>query len=129
MTEHFIRLRGGWTLTLADGETRHALPSTTLRSQPSGFVLTRPFHAPSGLGPGDTVALRMEQVPGVRRIRLNGRLIFESSAMSELPAELDVTGMLVGRCVLVLEVGGSDWNAPAEGWGHVAVVIRAREGG
>jgi hypothetical protein len=124
MTEHIIRLRGGWTRALSEIQTRLSLPCHTLQPIACGFVLTRPFHAPRGLESGETVLLRVEQVPGLERIRLDGRVIFETADANEPPQELDVTGALTGRCVLVLEVGGSEWTAPADGWGHVALVIR-----
>jgi hypothetical protein len=125
MTEHIIRLRGGWTRALSETETRLSLPSHTLRPLASGFVLTRPFHAPRGLGPEETVLLRIDQAPGLERIRLDGLVIFEASGANDPPRELDVTAALTRHCVLVLEVGGGDWTAPADGWGHVALVIRA----
>jgi hypothetical protein len=124
MNEHVIRLRGGWTCAPSEGETRLSLPSGTLRPLATGFVLTRPFQAPRRLAPEETVRLRIEHTPGLDRIRLDGRVIFEAVDANEPPKELDVTGALTGRCVLVLEVGGGDWTAPVEGWGHVALVIR-----
>jgi hypothetical protein len=127
MNEHMIRLRGGWTLKSPEGETRQSLPYTELPVEPAGFVLLRPFNAPKGLSPRETVSLRVESVPGVERILLNERVILDGKIADLARREIDVTSVLTGRCLLALEVGGGIRQTTTEGWGHVALVIRSDE--
>lgn len=130
MTEHIIKLRGGWSITGIgsdqEPEARLTLPSNSLRPRSAGYVLRRPFHAPRSLDPGESVWLRIQNVPGVCRIVLNDRVLHEGPIADRLPREFHVTADMTGRCLLTLELGGGEWIGPAEGWGHVALLIRAR---
>jgi hypothetical protein len=129
MTEHLIRLRGGWSFQLDDPARQQparscTLPTTALESGPSGLILRRSFHAPGPLDPGERVSLRVANVPGVRRVILNDRVLVDETVDDVQPREFDVTAQMTGRCLLILEVREAGWTSPADGWGHVALAIR-----
>jgi hypothetical protein len=128
LAEHVIRFRGGWEchgLGGAAGNARRlTLPTVWNDGSPARMRLTRRFGCPP-LEPGcQALSLRMDQVPGIDSLELNGRSIARvSPQISSYRIEL---GELTERNLLVLEF---DRSTPAseswEGrqWGVIALVI------
>lgn len=122
MPEHLIRLRGAWQREGEDAG-RIDLP-TTWGPSPQGLVLlTRRFGRPRIDPTGEALALRLAEVPGLRSIRLNGRVLRTSGP---IPGDLDLEfdGPLPSKNLLELEVEPS--AAGEAPWGSIALVIRPK---
>jgi hypothetical protein len=130
-TEHRIRLRGGWECDSIDppalGSCRLALPTRWPAQARRRLRLTRRFNQPR-LEARSRLILRLEQVPGIQSLELNGQLaIAVSPGRSEYEILLDESA---GRHRLVLEIetpDPSDASSLATDWGNVSLVIRPEE--
>ena len=128
MTEHRIRLRGGWECipidSTASAAYRLALPTRWKPEGPSRLRLIRRFNQPRTEA-GTEVVLRMEQVPGIRLLQLNGQPTpLGSPDRSEFEIALDSSA---ARHQLILEIEPptpDDSVTGAPEWGVVALVIR-----
>ena len=118
MPEHLIRLRGAWDWTAPDGPRRVDLPATWPAGLAGPLVLARRFQRPRIDPDREALALRLEAVPGLLRVRLNGVEI-GGPAAGEIPL-----GDLPARNLLELEADPAGLGAGP--WGAIALVIRAR---
>lgn len=123
MPEHLIRLRAAWEAEEADptdGTRRVDLPA----SWSSGPSRLRRFFRPPPLDPAlEALTLRLERVPGLESVRLNGRELARPGPGVER-LEILLEADLPARNLLELALGPAARAAPAEGWGAVALVIR-----
>lgn len=124
MVEHEIRLRGGWVLLDRDRPTAAhrivSLPTRFARGSPRRIQLVRRFGRPTHDPESEQVALRLEAVPGLVRLALNGR---------EHPVadRLELENLALGpRNELVLDVDGADSLGDRDDWGRVALVVTTR---
>jgi hypothetical protein len=130
LTEHLIRLRGGWTSRAAgapDSEERRLdLPVGGGPLGPGRLILTRRFGRPPLTGERQFWLLRMDKVAGIRSATLNGQpLVLASGGATQY--EISLPG-LAERNVLVLEIetgeiGARPRDAELE-WGLIALVVR-----
>jgi hypothetical protein len=128
VTEHRIRLRGGWECISLDSPTSEAhrltLPTRWKSDRPRRLRLIRWFNPPS-VAAGTQVVLQLSQVPGIRLLQLNGQPTpIRSSAGSEFEIALDGSG---DRHQLILEIetpASDDSVIDASEWGVIALVIR-----
>ena len=125
MPEHLIQLRRAWDAHLRRGEAEEVrrvdLPTAWPADLPGPVRLARAFRRPP-LDPGhESLALRLESVPGLRAVRLN-------DAQLPLPAagalEYALADSLPPRNVLRLELDPAA-AAVEPAWGKVALVIRS----
>jgi hypothetical protein len=131
VSEHRIRLRGGWECDSIDppapGPCRLTLPTRWTAEGRRRLRLTRRFHQPP-LETGSRVVLRLEHVPGIHSLELNGQpAVPVSPGWSEYEVLLDASA---SRHRLVLEVetpDPADSSMPATEWGYVSLVIRSEE--
>jgi len=118
MPEHLIRLRGAWDWLTEAGPRRVDLPITWPPGLAGPLVLSRRFQRPRVDPDREALALRLGDVPGLIRARLNGDEV-AGPAAGEVPL-----GNLPARNLLILEVDPAGLD---EGpWGAIALVIRAR---
>ena len=129
MSEHCIRLRGGWECRPLDvalaAASRIGLPVDWRHNQPRRFQLIRRFGRPP-VDAGSQVVLRLENAPGIQCLSLNGQSVpppSPSHSRYEIPLDL-----APDRNVLILEVETptSTDSEPDSSplWGDVAIVIR-----
>ncbi len=129
MTEHQIRLRGGWELREdSEGPPRRlTLPFTHVAGSARPLQLYRSFQAPR-LDPGrEQLWLRVESVPGLLEIRFNGQTLLRPDAGAPLElVRLDngPDSALAVRNELMFRVDVA-LIPPDEPWGSVALVIRS----
>jgi hypothetical protein len=134
MHEHIIRLRGGWERHGASGPgsgdegRRVALPLVWADDGASRLRLVRFFQTPPIDSRSETIDLRLDDVPGLVAVELNGRLLARPAAGTESLRLALAEGLPSGsRNRLVLEVERVE-PAPGAGsgrpWGQVALVIR-----
>jgi hypothetical protein len=127
--EHKIRLRGGWECDTLDSPTassfRLTLPTRWTTADRRRLRLTRRFHSPP-LEAGSRAVLRLEHIPGILALELNGQpAVPVSPACSEYEIPLDASASR-HRLMLVIETPEpSDGSGAALGWGHVSLVIRS----
>jgi len=120
MAEHLIRLRGAWQREGAS-PGRIDLPTTWPAHLESPLILSRRFRRPRIDPAAESLLLRLEAVPGLRVVRLNGRDIARP-APGASSLELVPDGPLPESNQLVLEI---DPTAAGQGpWGTIALVIR-----
>lgn len=130
MTEHLIRLRGGWEPggpSANDLKRPFRLP---LRDFPEGPAadarIVRRFQTPRLEPASDTLWLRLDAVPGLISVVLNDREIArrpfpEGPLLIPLGEDLPARN----RLILVVEVLPPDRAPPPDFlWGDVALVIR-----
>jgi hypothetical protein len=125
MSEHLIRLRGGWEWHApGDGPAqRVALPMIWPAGLTTHVRLLRSFQRPPLDPAREALALRLESISGLVVVRLNGRaLAHPEPGVSALSLPLD--DPLPPRNVLELEAG--PLTESAEPWGTIALVITAR---
>lgn len=122
MSEHAIRLRGGWEWRGEAGSGRVALPMQPDMMLPLPIELIRRFQAPD-CPDGETVWLRLDRVRGLTGIHLNGVcLSYKPDQQGAILFPLNA--LRPGGNELVLAVGPGDWVRSAERWGEVALVIQ-----
>jgi hypothetical protein len=128
VTEHHIRLRGGWECVPCGGpaiaRNRLTLPTRWLAREPCRLRLIRRFHRPPA-GAVSRIFLRLENVPGIHSLMINGQTL---AGISPDLARYDIPlDELTDRNVLEIEIetpapgASSDGHEPA--WGEVALVI------
>ena len=130
MAEHQIRLRGGWECRAAGlpesaGE-RLSLPIHWPPEAPRRLQLVRRFGRPPLDAEGHTLLLKLDHVPGIHRLLLNGNpLVHSSPGKTSYEITLD---RVIERNILVLEIEtpppGDALAAPAPEWGFVSLLIR-----
>lgn len=126
--EHLIRLRGGWErLEAGDGPaTRVSLPLPEPPQAPCLFRLVRQFGHPPSVPGRDRVWLRLEAVPGVRRVWLDDQLAAELGPDDDrLEFEVQPQGTIRHRLTLEVDAQASPPGGPPQPWGIVALVIRS----
>lgn len=129
MTGHKIRLRGGWEWrdTASGTSRRVALPLSLAAEATSGVLLVRSFNKPPLDKDKEALWLRLEHVPGLRSVRLNGQEIVQATAdSSEYSVPLEHLGP--SRNVLVLELGSTvrpAQEADNNAWGEIALIVRS----
>lgn len=130
MSDHWIRLRGGWEWrsagTDADHPQRLTLPHRWPAAVDGRIVLSRSFQAPT-LNPfSEQLLLHLDDVAGLRAVRLNDRLI--ASPAAETSSLVVPLGVLASRRnLLTLETDLAAGRVPRpedQPWGSVALVIR-----
>jgi hypothetical protein len=129
VSEHRIRLRGGWECESVDPPSgapyRLTLPTRWAADGPRRLRLTRQFNQPP-VQTGSRVVVRLQQVPGIRSLEVNGQAAVPvSPGCTEYEVLLDASG---GPRRLVLDVdttNSSDPTSPPIEWGDVALVIRS----
>jgi hypothetical protein len=135
VTEHRIRLRGGWTCRAAGSpeceDRRLVLPVRWSCDLPRRLVLTRRFGRPPLDQDRLVILLQMDQVEGILSLVLNGRPIaLTGGAPCRYEIELPD---LAERNVLALEVEVPEAEPiPAEQrkeWGVIALAIRSNDSG
>jgi hypothetical protein len=133
VTEHMIRLRGGWACRALDSpdssERPLTLPVRWGPHDPARMFLTRKFGRPRLDPDRETLLLKMDHVPGILSVDLNGHPIARSAALvSRYEIEL---AHLLDRNVLVLEIETPESRLGPAGnvaeWGMISLVIRPVE--
>jgi hypothetical protein len=139
MSEHRIRLRGGWnclpdpSLVRDEGEASgrdgHAVTLPHPGPWPVGpggrVHLTRSFGPPRFDPASESLSLHLERVAGLLSVRLNGREIARPGRGTDA-LRLPIDDPLSRRnlLTLVLDVSGTG-SVPAP-WGEIALVISTR---
>lgn len=131
MTDHPIRLRGGWELlhSAADGKPERVTLPLDRRPPDWGRTrLVRRFQTPTYHVQAESLWLRLESLPGLRSASLNGRSIAVSPGIDE-PTMVPIGAACEARNVLILEVDPSSMtaNAPEGPWGLITLIIRSLE--
>jgi hypothetical protein len=129
VTEHRIRLRGGWECIPLDSSApesyRLTLPTRWKSDGPRRLRLIRRFNQPP-LEAGARVVLQMERVPGIRRLQINGQSTPHGSPdRSEYEIALDASA---ARHQIIMEIETPTPDEPRTGdseWGVIALVIRS----
>ncbi len=97
LNEHSIRLRGGWECRwAAPGEPppgRLVLPTRWTSDQTGTVTLTRRFGRPALDAARESLFLRLDQVPGVCSLHVNGQLLAPISPASSR-FEFPLAGLL-----------------------------------
>ncbi len=126
MSEHWIRLRGGWVADQGDSADSAGWLTLPLAAPPwpdAPRAVRRSFQTPSIDHQREGLWLVIAEMPGIREIRLNGEPI-PPDASGNSPREIRLPGHLPRRCLLELELV-ERFPGPSTGdWGHVALVIR-----
>ena len=126
MSEHLIRLRGGWEFHMGESVRRLALPLTWPPGLVSRVRLVRPFNRPPIDLQSERLGLRLDDVRGLLAVRLNGRELARPAPGTSM-LELPLDEPLPARNVLELDVAPETTVEPAA-WGRIALVIRPRGG-
>lgn len=120
---HTIQLRGPWDLDATPERRRLDLPAAVLPGP--GLRLCRRFRRPPRLaGPLDC-RLRLDDVPGLRRVDLNGATLARYDEPGLGPADrvdLQIGPLLAASNLLCLEADRPDPDPPGP-WGRVALVF------
>ena len=133
MTEHRIRLRGGWEcspIEAPESETsRLTLPTRWESGASRRLRLIRRFQQPA-LEPGSEMILHMDQVPGIRRLQIDGRCTPQISAdQSQYEIALD-RSKTRRKLVLEIETPASDPSmTEPQDWGFISLIIRSFSAG
>jgi len=121
MPEHRIQLRRAWDSKKGGIAARADLPATWSEGE-APDRLARRFQRPSGLGPGDSLALEFDAVEGLRGASLNGVDIGPIPTESMWEAPITDHGARGYQITLDLEPS----RVPiATEWGRIALVIRS----
>jgi hypothetical protein len=134
LAEHFIRLRGGWECCAMDAPNQVArrltLPTVWSEGEAPRLRLTRRFGRPPLDRGCQALSLRLERVPGILSLELNGRSVVSlSPETSSYRIELDD---LPARNVLLIEFerhGRCRGSTPESDWGEIALVISSVDPG
>lgn len=128
VTEHRIRLRGGWECVAIDSPGSDArgltLPTRWDFDGPRRLRLIRRFNQPR-LGRGVELVLQLQQVPGIRRLDLDGEIL-SATSRERTEYEIDVDRS-IDHHRLVIEIETPDPGDGISGspaWGIIALVIR-----
>jgi hypothetical protein len=130
MSEHQIRLRGGWECRAIgapeSAAQRLSLPTRWPGDCPRRLCLVRRFGRPPSAAQGQSLSLKLDQVPGIHCLLLNGQPLAHSSpGRSSYEIPLD---HVFARNVLVLDIETPlrvhDPASLAPEWGFVALLIR-----
>jgi len=133
MTAHRIRLRGPWELQWVGNDAvpshRVRLPAEWLEvvgNQVGVIRLTRRFHKPSHMGPGERADLVFQHWPGRWAVTLNARAV-ETIEDCGGPEHRAVTDLLEPSNVLTLErrIEPGSASMPASSFGEVSLEIRS----
>ena len=91
---HTIRLRGPWKAWPAQCVVRH----------------TRRFHRPTGLAPGQSVWLVINETPGLVSVSINGVVVGQASRLSPLPcpARFDIAAHLAASNELAIDLASAE---------------------
>jgi hypothetical protein len=130
---HAIRLRGGWEHhSPAEGiflSKRFSLPIRWMNGRAGLLILTRRFGRPPYDSACEALWLRMDQVPGVRSLHLNGQPLAQISperSRYDIPLP-----ELLERNQLEIEVDVEEAalrSAPCGGdWGVISLVVRSTD--
>jgi hypothetical protein len=129
MPDHVIRLRGGWDWDA--GPTRRvSLPIDDWPTPNCLVRLVRRFQSPPIDPRDESLWLRLDAVPGLRSVHLNGGpLIDTANAGSAIETPLYDVLPAGNRLELLVETGEAVAGGSG-GWGLVALIVRsgAREG-
>jgi hypothetical protein len=141
MSEHLIRLRGGWHWLDPGPGTGGADP--LVQDVATGRPVTLPIRWPADpvvagcvhlvrsfgpppLNPADeTLVLRLADVGGLVAVRLNGREIARP-APGTTALDIPLPAVLPRRNLLILDVNPPQPDPARNPWGAIALVIRAR---
>jgi len=125
LNEHAIRLRGGWecrSTALGESVPRRIVLPTQWTSEHTGLAtLTRRFGRPPFYFAGETLSLRLDQVPGIHALRFNGQSLAPVSP-DRAQFEFPLAG-LRDRNQLDVEVDVRAAGAQSA-WGLISLVIR-----
>lgn len=126
MSEHWIRLRGGWTADRgpsAESGGWLTLPMTRPPWPDAPRAVRRSFQTPPLDRDREELWLVIAAMPGLRSIRLNGQPLL-AEASGNTSREIPLPAHLSGRCLLELELEEALSHSEAGEWGQVALVIR-----
>jgi hypothetical protein len=133
LNEHSIRLRGGWECrSTAAGESlpaRLALPTRWTSDQTGLITLTRRFGRPPLDADRDALWLRLDQVPGIRSLHLNGQPLVPIPPTSSR-FEFPLAGLLDrNQLDLEVDIAAASARSAAVGadWGVISLVIRSAD--
>jgi hypothetical protein len=131
-SEHLIRLRGGWEWQASEAGSevgrRIALPTVWPPGLSAPIRLVRRFGGPPVDPQREQVVLRLENVPGLRSVWLNDRLLGQLTQNADA-LEFVVDEPLPARNLLRLLVDPTAWSdleAISVPWGTIALAIRPR---
>lgn len=130
MAEHLIRLRGGWLWQELDSPAtcpiQTTLPAYFDSRDGVRVRLSRRFGRPSLDHQTETLWLRLQNVPGLVSIMINGSPIPLHQDDTQ-PLEIAMKD-LPDRNLLVLEMSNPEADAArqaaAHAWGEIALVVR-----
>ncbi len=128
MTEHRIRLRAGWEVEAPDGTSRVNLPAQWPPGLDGPIRLIRRFGRPRPQETGESFQLDLVRVPGLVRLRINGREL-ELDERQGGGIRVELPDPLVDRNTLELEVHPARFpvERDPEGWGEIALIIVSEE--
>lgn len=127
MPDYQIRLRGGWESPGFDGGPRVGRVTLPLPGPPVGpgrIQFARSFQSPPLDRAAESLWLRLQTVPGLVAVHLNGRELSRAPFV-EGTLLLALDEAVPGRNRLVLDVEPpARLPDPGSPWGEVALVIR-----
>ena len=133
MSEHRIRLRGGWECHYREGDEadgpevvqRISLPLDWPENLPAKVRLIRQFGKPPVDSRVDEVSLELRNVPGIETTRINGQ---ESVSRSDVPDSLSIPleDPLLPRNGLAIDVDVAMARTVRGEWGEIWLSIRPR---
>lgn len=131
MTDHPIRLRGGWERLLPEGDGKPERVTLPLGRWPEEWGptrLVRRFQTPSYSARDQSLWLRLDALPGLVSLSLNGRAL-GVSPFPEGPMMLPIGTACEARNVLALNVEPTRIAVGSAGstWGIIALVVRFHE--
>lgn len=132
MLEHAIRLRGGWEWHNPAGVTppqRVSLPFDRWSLGAGKARLVRHFQRPPIEAGRETLWLRLDDVPGLISVALNGHPL-NAGPLSENAGPWPLEGLEArNRLELEVDPAGISPEGRSAPWGHVSLVIRTAVGG
>jgi hypothetical protein len=130
MPEHLIRLRAAWDCQRCDGGAvpcaRIDLPVVWADHDAGPNRLSRSFGRPEIDAAREALWLRLDDVPGLRCVRLNGAVLLTPETRGGSSHELRLPHSLLPRNTLELEVQPPSSRSDRSPWGRIALVIRPR---
>ncbi len=133
MSEHRIRLRGGWDCHYREGGLEDSpeivrridLPMKWLSDLPTQFRLTRQFGKPPVDMRFEEVSLEMKNVHGLNSVRLNGHVLTRGPDDTGFWS-VSLTEPLLPRNGVVLEVVLDQRHNATPFQGDISLLIRPR---